>query len=217
MAWPSFPEALDLFAYLIDHPGAEDDQAPELLTRISVFHSATAVFYAPSDISGVGGMRKEVIRATPSWRGGSPRYDCVYVETDNNLEGFRGLHVARIKLFFSFKYLDQSIECVLVHWYETVGEAPDADTGMWIVQPKYNVVASTRNRRNRAAAPSGAPNKEPNIAIISAGTILRSAHLIPVYGDGFIPVGLQFSDSLDKFDKFFVNKYIDHHAYEIAF
>ena len=36
-------------------------------TNVRVFHSATAYFRAPSDPSGVEGMRHEVIRATPSW------------------------------------------------------------------------------------------------------------------------------------------------------
>lgn len=220
--------ALNQFAYNKEHPDSpinsdaeENIQArvPELLTRISVFHSATAIFFAPSDISGVGGMRKEVIRATPLWRGGSPRYDCVYVVTDGEMEGFRGLSVARVKLFFSFKLMDRSNECALVHWFKTVGEAPDKDTGMWVVEPDYIDIDVVPNRRNRAGAPPQAPiqeNRKPLLSIISVDTILRAAHLVPVYGEGFIPVGTQYSDSLDKFDQFFVNKYIDHHSYEIA-
>ncbi|KLO04121.1 hypothetical protein SCHPADRAFT_841012, partial [Schizopora paradoxa] len=67
--------------------------------KVFVFHSAKAIFYAPSDLCGVGGMRKEIIRATPSWRNGLSRYDCVFIsKPDDELRpaGFRTLHVARV-------------------------------------------------------------------------------------------------------------------------
>ncbi|KIL55793.1 hypothetical protein M378DRAFT_90289, partial [Amanita muscaria Koide BX008] len=43
-------------------------------------------------------------------------------------------------------------------------------------------------------------------------------HPIPIcgpYGDGFIPLGIKFSNSLDRYDTFYVNKYVDHHPHEI--
>ncbi|KAF8806795.1 hypothetical protein BYT27DRAFT_7256797 [Phlegmacium glaucopus] len=48
-------------------------------------------------------------------------------------------------------------------------------------------------------------------------TILRGAHLIPVYGSSFIPPHFCHYWSLDAFRAFFVNKYADHHANEVAF
>ena len=68
------------------------DICPEVSSslRINVFHSATSTYYAPSDLSGIGGMHREIIRATPSWKKGPGRYDCVYVERDAELEGFWG-------------------------------------------------------------------------------------------------------------------------------
>ena len=56
--------------------------------HIRVYHSATSTYYAPSDLSGIGGMHHEIIRATPSWKKGPGRYDCIYVENDAELEGF---------------------------------------------------------------------------------------------------------------------------------
>ena len=50
--------------------------------KVSVFHSATAIFRAPSNPSGPGGMYHEVIHSTPSWPRGDipgPRRDCVFV------------------------------------------------------------------------------------------------------------------------------------------
>ncbi len=136
MAWSSFPDKLSRFAYETFHPDVDidsgtddsdiqdDEHKLEIHSHISVYHSATANFFMPSDISGVGGMRKEVIRAAPSWHRGPPRFDCVFVETDGQLDGFRGLHVARIKLFFSFKLQGHFVSCALVHWFESVGEGP---------------------------------------------------------------------------------------------
>ncbi len=211
--WPAFVSELSRFVYDQRHPNSpvnsdSDDDVPELpqiSARISVFHSATAIFYAPSDLCGVGGMRREVIRATPTWRCGPPRYDCVFVVTDPQAAGFRALHVARVKLFFSFKDNGKDYPCALVHWFETVGEQPHGDTGMWVVEPEFLGPAN------------GTVARKPKLAIISIDSILRAAHLIPVFGDGFMSQDSSFSETLDKYEQFFVNKYADHHAYEIAF
>ncbi|KAJ7788358.1 hypothetical protein B0H14DRAFT_3095168 [Mycena olivaceomarginata] len=53
-------------------------------------------------------------------------------------------------------------------------------------------------------------------------SLVRGAHLIPVFGSTHIPVGFSYRYSLDAFKAFHVhystvNKYIDHHANEIAF
>ncbi len=53
--------------------------------------------------------------------------------------------------------------------------------------------------------------------MIHLDCILRAAHLIGVTGQESVPKGLKPSDTLDVFPSFFVNKYIDHHAHEIAF
>jgi hypothetical protein len=50
----------------------------------------------------------------------------------------------------------------------------------------------------------------------SVDTILRSAHLIGVAGPHFLPKNFTYQDSLDMFKTFYVNKYVDHYAYEIA-
>ena len=43
------------------------NQLPLITSKVSVFSSAIATFYAPSDPSGKHGMRRERIRSTPSW------------------------------------------------------------------------------------------------------------------------------------------------------
>ncbi|KAH7904448.1 hypothetical protein BJ138DRAFT_1019144, partial [Hygrophoropsis aurantiaca] len=54
-------------------------------------------------------------------------------------------------------------------------------------------------------------------SVIHLDVILRSAHLIPVFGDGALPVDFHFSYSLDAFKSYYVNKYADHHSHEVVF
>lgn len=52
---------------------------------ISVFHSAVVTFYAPSDLSGVGGMHSEWICSASNWRKKHPRHDTVLMEKDPDM------------------------------------------------------------------------------------------------------------------------------------
>ena len=47
--------------------------------------------------------------------------------------------------------------------------------------------------------------------------MVLGAHLIGVYGGEFIPADLHFSESLDAFKAYYVNKYIDNHANMLVF
>ncbi|KAH9011269.1 hypothetical protein EDB84DRAFT_1540472 [Lactarius hengduanensis] len=197
-----------LYDYL--HPQSQipashipEDDLPQVPNNVYVYTSIRAVFYAPSDLSGLGGLRHERIRSTQSWYGGPPRRDCVFVGNRDlpDAPGMRGLLVARVLLFFSF--VDQGstkYPCALVHWFSIVGDDPCDETGMWIVKPDF--------RRGR-----------PSLEVIHLDTILRGAHLIGVSGTHFLPNDLDFTfdKSLDAFSLFYVNKYVDHHAHEIAF
>ncbi|KAJ7249322.1 hypothetical protein C8J57DRAFT_1356642 [Mycena rebaudengoi] len=156
-------------------PGGEVPlaQCPPFSERVFAYNSARAVFYAPSDVSGIGGMHHERIRATKSWYRGPPRYDCALIEHDTELLGFRGLHA--------------------VH-------DPCPDTGMWIVEPDFDA------------------DGEPSLAVVHLDCMLRGTHLIGVAGTDFLPIrNFDFSDSLDAFKAFYVNKYADHHAHETVF
>ncbi|KAF8809162.1 hypothetical protein BYT27DRAFT_7255031 [Phlegmacium glaucopus] len=179
-------------------PAAE---LPDIPGKVYVYSSARAVFYAPSDLSGIGGMRHERIRSVRSWYGGAPRRDCVFVgNTDSDAPGFEGLLVARVFLFFSFKHEGITYPCALVHWFSTVGDGPDDETGMWMVEPDFQ-------------------RGQQVLEVIHLDSILRGAHLIGVAGSQFLPSDplFNFSRSLDAFKTFYVNKYVDHHAHEIAF
>ena len=36
--------------------------------RVDIYHSAAALYHAPSDLSGIGSMHREYICVTPSWK-----------------------------------------------------------------------------------------------------------------------------------------------------
>ncbi|KAG1882730.1 hypothetical protein F4604DRAFT_1577018 [Suillus subluteus] len=166
--------------------------------KLQVFNSAAATFYAPSDPSSVGGMRHEQICACPLWQNVYSHNDCILISTNPDLEGMRGLDVARVKCFFSFKFNWEVYPCVLIQWFNKIGDCTDEDTGMWMVKPGVLEDGS------------------PNLTVIHIDTVYRAAHLIPVYGPKFIPHTLKFYHSYDVFRSFYVNKYADHHAFEIA-
>lgn len=85
---------------------------------MSVFWSAVAAFFAPSDLSGIHGMKQEHICATPSWQKSGPWYDCAYVVQDQTKAGFAGMSVIRIHLLFLFHYNDQHIRENLICQFE---------------------------------------------------------------------------------------------------
>ena len=193
------------FLYSQTQPQLPPDQVPEAAIlphfddNITIYPSAVATFYSPSDISGVGGMRRERIRAIKSWRRGPPRYDCIFVETDPDAPGMAGLDIARVRLFFSCNYNGVKYPCALVQWFSRVGQSADPGTGMWVIEPDVT------------------DDEVPITSVIHLDTIIRAAHLLPVFKEKYVSRELSFSDTLNEFQLFYVNKYVDHHAFEIAF
>ena len=186
----------------VEIPGDHVDLCvcPLFQGRVWVFHSAAATFCMPSNQSGVGGMHREIICATPTWQGGAPCYDCVYVAKGGvDTEGFWSLMVGRVHLFFSCVHAGDCYLCALVDWFIPIADEPDKLTGMWMV------VLEVDNDGWWVQS------------VVSLGSIVQGAHLIGVYGGEFIPVDLHFSKSLDAFEAYCVNKYIDHHANILVF
>ncbi|TBU51364.1 hypothetical protein BD310DRAFT_834524 [Dichomitus squalens] len=165
--------------------------------RIGVYHHAYATFYAPSEVAGTGGMHREVIRCNPSWHGRYPRYDTVLVNLQPDGCFADGtLIVARVLLFFSFVFEDFKHECAFVEWFLLRDDNPDPHTGMWVIEPEI------------------LPNGERASGVISIDSIVRACHLMPVYGTTSLPPTFHFSDTLDAFRAYYVNRYIDYHAHE---
>ncbi|KAJ2933093.1 hypothetical protein H1R20_g4010, partial [Candolleomyces eurysporus] len=82
------------------------------------------------------------------------------------------------------------------------GDCPDKATGMWVVE--------------REEEDDGKGKIHLPLQVISLATIVRGAHLLPVYGDGYLPEDFDYTDSLEAFQSFYVNQYIDHHAHELV-
>jgi len=68
---------------------------------------------------------------------------------------------------------------------------------MWIVTPARNA------------------NHSSNVYVIPNDFIMRAAHSIPVYGITKVPFDMAHFHSLDAYRTFYVNKFADHHMFEI--
>ncbi|KIK35056.1 hypothetical protein CY34DRAFT_17283 [Suillus luteus UH-Slu-Lm8-n1] len=185
---PRLPNMLSHFLFAQLNPNDPRDPSeiplvtcPQYDERIKIFNSACSRFFAPNDLSGISGMRHEHICACPAWRKEHPRYDCIFVNMNPDLDGMRGMSVARVLTFFSFTYRTETYPSTVVRWFDTLGDSPDEDTGMWVVRPAHHA------------------NHAPNISIIHIDSIYRAAHLIPVYGNQFVSLNLRHYQTYDSF------------------
>lgn len=174
------------------------DHCPQIYSQMKVFHSAVSTFYAPSDESGIQGMKQERIRSTPSWRGGAEHRDCALIITDDTKPGMKGMQVVQVQLLFSFTYDFTTYPCALVDWFKVYGSHPDPVTGLWRVVPE-----TYKGHRLRT--------------VVHLDTFYRNVHLMPSFGDKFLPHDFPVDESLSLFKAYFVNKYADHHSHEVIF
>ena len=105
------------------------------------------------------------------------------------------LLVACVLLFFSFSFYNKPHHCALVHWFSVFGDRPDPDNGMWVVTPNFF---------------SGARN----LSAIHIDSIFRAAHLLPIFDTTPMPQTFDYTRTLDSFQSFYVNKYVDYHSYK---
>jgi hypothetical protein len=80
-----------------------------------------------------------------------------------------------------------------------VDDVPNDNTGMWVIEPDI------------------LDDGTKFTSIIHLDTVVRAALLLPVFGQDFVSRTLTLLDTLDEFSSFYVNKYADHHSFEIAF
>lgn len=202
---PKLEEMLRCFLYE-ELTGSNDAQSVELAIcpsvagRISLYHLANATFFAPSEISGNGGMHSEVIRANPNWRGECSRYDTVLVQTDSEELGMKGTRVTCVLAFLSVPHPQNAkrIPCALVEWFSLQGAGPSRITGMSVVKP------TTHGGRKVWG-------------VIHLDTIIHSVHLLPVFRGVTIPLDFHFLHTLDAFTSFYINKYADYHTHECIY
>ena len=147
-------------------------------------------------------MYWEVIQSTPFWPRGNvpgPHQDFIFVNMGNSENmGMKGLLVGHIYLFFRFSYNGINYPCALVHWYSTSNE-PDSDTDLWVVQPEFIHWGMC------------------NMGVIHLDSIVHGAHLllkfpsdVPVYCE------INYTNVLDLYTSFNINKFINHRAFIIA-
>ena len=169
---------------------------------LRIHSSVSCTFFAPSDPCGVHGLRREHIRSTWNWRGAGPRQDVVLVNTGdggNKALPMSGYALARVLLLFSFKHDGETVPVALVWWYSLAGEdgCRDELTGMWLVEREYR------------------DDTVPHLAVVHVDTILRAAHLLPFFGSNRVPQDLSHNESLDSYHLFYVNRFADHHSFEL--
>ena len=196
---PKFPKLIHKFLAKQLHPNVPGIPSIQNDRKIQVFYFATATFHAPSDPSGIRSMRREQIRTAPSWRNSAPHYDCAFISSSSEDDPLHGLDVCRVFLFFNFVHKNTLYPCALIQWYSLISNERDEDTGMWMVKPNILTDGSCL------------------LAVVHIDTIYQATHLMPVYRTAqFIDRSLRMHDSLDTFSLFYINKFADHNAFEIA-
>ncbi|KAI9436783.1 hypothetical protein BJY52DRAFT_1130347 [Lactarius psammicola] len=196
---PKFPLIFSQFLYKLCHPDEQIapstiGECPTFEGTIKVHHSAIAIFYAPGDLSGSGGLRHERIRSTPYFFG-HPRHDTVFVVVDDSKPGMEGMEIGRVLLFFSFEYRRKNLSCALINWFVHANER-DPDTGMWTVEQELD------------------HHGQPTLEVIHVDSIARAVHLLPIFGGSRVPEDFDYHNALDSYYSFFVNHYVNHHAHE---
>ncbi|KAF8807978.1 hypothetical protein BYT27DRAFT_7223733 [Phlegmacium glaucopus] len=188
---PSLPELTRCFLFdqLNKNKDVTSDNiplhlCPKITSSISVFHSAVALYFSPSD-------KSEWIWSCPMWRKKGPRRDTAFVIEDEDRPGMKGMSIVHVHLFFSLYHAGHYYPCVLV-------ECCDPLTGMWRVR------LDIRNGKHFCT-------------VIYLDSLLRGAHLLPIFGTAFLPINFGYKDSLDAFSGYYVNHFADHHAHEIVF
>ncbi|KAG2037780.1 hypothetical protein BDR03DRAFT_933822 [Suillus americanus] len=96
--------------------------------------------------------------------------------------------------------MEVTFPCALVHWFKLVSDEPDPGNGMWMVKPSFlDLELNTWE-----------------LSIIHVDMIVCAAHLLPSFGEEFVPEKATFHETLDTYCGFYVNKFTDHHSFEIA-
>ena len=103
-----------------------------------------------------------------------------------------------VQLFFKIKHCSITYPCALLSWFSAVGDNPCPDTGMWMVEPDFD------------------RHGQLMMSVVHLDTVLWGAHPMGRADKHSIPHQLKHTDTLDAFKSFYVNKYIDYNAHEIA-
>lgn len=109
------------------------------------------------------------------------------------------LDITHVSLLFSFTFQGIVYPCALVHWFQCVGEAANKDTSTWVVEHELD------------------EDGQPITTVLHLDTIICTAHVIGVYRTTDIDRSILPEHSLNIFCSYYMNRFIDHHVFEIAF
>ncbi|KAF9221556.1 hypothetical protein BS17DRAFT_797037 [Gyrodon lividus] len=85
-----------------------------------------------------------------------------------------------------------------INGMDRIGSQPDDITGLWMVHPSFE------------------DNGSHESSVIHLDSIFRAVHLLPMFGNSNpIHPAVTFDKSLDAFKGYYVNKFADHHSFEI--
>ena len=139
---PNLTQLIQEFVHHQHHPGSGTCNIPNLppfYNKIIIHTAAVATFHAPSDLSGIGGIKHEHIHAVNHWKNGPGHYDTLFINAaidnedqdgDSSVHGFLGLEIAQAHLFFSFTLEGVMYPCALVHWFSHAMDTPSDITSM---------------------------------------------------------------------------------------
>ncbi|KAI9568902.1 hypothetical protein HD554DRAFT_2204879 [Boletus coccyginus] len=118
--------------------------------------------------------------------------------TSSCTNSINGMDVARVLCPFSFLFLSNTFSCTLVHWYKCIGSWPDNSTGLWMVRPSFKDDGSCK------------------LSVIHLNSIFYAVHLLPIFDNSTsIHPAVNLHNFLNAFKGYYVNKFADHHAFEI--
>ncbi|KAH8988107.1 hypothetical protein EDB92DRAFT_1935954 [Lactarius akahatsu] len=205
---PTFPTLVQQFLYYQllssgSRPNADTSDSKTLRVRgllisnkkVSLYTSASSIFFAPSNPCGIHGLRREQIQSTWSWRGGLLWHDVVLVnmgDGGNKDLPMSGYAVAQVLLFFSLEHGGDKFPAALVWWYTLSNNSAHRDE------------ATEYNR-----------HKQPLLGVVHIDTIFHAVHLLPYFGQEPVQKHFSYTDILDSFANFYVNMFADHHSFEI--
>ncbi|KAH9031532.1 hypothetical protein EDB85DRAFT_2074105 [Lactarius pseudohatsudake] len=125
---------------------------------------------------------------------GAPQYDTVLVNM-----GDGGNKALPMSGYAAARHSGENFPAALVWWYTLSDDSGHRDeaTGMWLVEREYNW------------------DQKPHLAVMHINTIFRAVHLLPYFGQEHVRKGFSYTDTLDTYANFYVNKYADHHSFKI--
>ena len=85
-----------------------------------------------------------------------------------------------------------------MHSFTNSARVSHPDNSLWIFEPDYD------------------HNGYRIMSVVHVDSIIHAGHLLPIFKDvAIIPREIDFTNMLDVFKAFYLNKYIDYHAFKI--